>query len=119
MGSTTRKRSNPGGKTKHARGKRWLIAVSLAGTAIVTIAISGTIWYWASAPARPVVQSANLDPAVAASSEKARLAVQQEPRSGAAWGGLGMALPAHEFPSDAAVWLAQVESGEFHELRWP
>src|SRR5437868_4953696 len=103
MGSTTRKRSTSGGKAKHARSRRWLIAVSLASTTVAAIAVSGAVWYWTAPPAPPTVQSADLDPAVAAAIEKARLAVQQEPRSASTWGRLGMVLLAHEFPAEAGI----------------
>jgi tetratricopeptide (TPR) repeat protein len=119
MRSTTRKCSNSGDKGKHAKGGRRLIAASLVGAATVAIAVSGALWYWTSAPAPPAVQSADLDPAVAAAIGKARLAVQQEPRSGAAWGRLGMVLLAHEFPTEARICLAQAERLDSHEPRWP
>src|SRR5438309_3331217 len=118
MGSTTRKRSNPGGRVTHVRGRRWLIAASLTSTAVVAIGVSGAVWYWTSAPAPPTVQSVDLDPAVAAAIEKARLAVQQEPRSAAAWGRLGMVLLAHEFPAEAGICLAQAERFDSRQPRW-
>jgi tetratricopeptide (TPR) repeat protein len=117
MSSATRKRSNPGGGAKHARGRHWLIAVSLASAIVFTIAVA--IWYGMSSPAPPTLPSADLDPAVAAAIQKARLAVQQEPRSGAAWGRLGMVLLAHEFPAEANFCLAQAERFDSRQPRWP
>jgi tetratricopeptide (TPR) repeat protein len=76
------------------------------------------MWYGTAAPEPPAIK-ADLDPAVVAAVEKARLAVMEQPRSAATWGRLGMVLLAHDFPAEASTCLAHAEKLDPSEPRWP
>jgi tetratricopeptide (TPR) repeat protein len=94
----------------------------LAGI-VACVALTGAGgWYalttWAG-PRPPEVQTANLDPAVAALLNKATAAVRKAPRSAAAWGHLGQALSANDFHDEAQVCFAQAEQLDPRDARWP
>ena len=67
----------------------------------------------------PAIQLEDVDPAVARVIQSARTAVQQAPRSGAAWGKLGMLFLAHDLPAQANSSFARAEVLEPREPRWP
>lgn len=106
------------GKAPHRRRRR-LIAVVLGGIAALAAVVLGAAWYRTAMPAPPAVTFADLDPAVAKAIEKARLAVQEQPRLASAWGRLGMVFLAHDFPSEARTCLAHAEKLAPREPRWP
>jgi tetratricopeptide (TPR) repeat protein len=99
---------------RRARRWRWLAlfgALALAGGA--------GWWAWRPAPEPPAVALAGADPAVAEAVEAARGEVRRAPRSGAAWGRLGMVLRAHDFAAEANVCFAEAERLDPREPRWP
>ena len=67
----------------------------------------------------PTVAIAHLEPIIAAQISKALAEVRATPRSGSAWGKLGMVLQAYEFTSEARSCFAQAERLETKEARWP
>lgn len=67
----------------------------------------------------PAVDLSQAPPAVKHAIEKARSAVIAHPRSGAAWGELGLFLRAHEFDAQANVCLAQAMRFDPREPLWP
>lgn len=76
-------------------------------------------WLRYTTPALPVLDLATADPLVAKAVAEARAQVQQAPRSGAAWGRLGMVLLAHGWYSPAHASFDQAERLEPREPRWP
>jgi tetratricopeptide (TPR) repeat protein len=72
-----------------------------------------------SPPPPPTIDSAGLDPAVATAVAQARGAVLRTPRSGAAWGKLGLVLVAHHIDREAHICFAQAEQLEPRNPRWP
>jgi tetratricopeptide (TPR) repeat protein len=59
------------------------------------------------------------DPAITAALREARHAAVAKPRSGAAWGHLGVVFLAHGFGSQARSCLARAEQLDPREPRWP
>src|SRR4051812_22603606 len=96
-------------------GRRWLAVVLLvaAGTA----AAAG--WYWADTPAPPAVDLGAAPPAVADAVEAARQAVRRSPRSGAAWGELGMVLQANGYAAEAYACFVEAERRDPRDPAWP
>jgi tetratricopeptide (TPR) repeat protein len=64
------------------------------------------------------VDTTGLEPDIITAIENARAKVQQQPRSGAAWGKLALVLLAHNFETDAKVCLAHAERLEPKDSRW-
>jgi tetratricopeptide (TPR) repeat protein len=91
-----------------------LIAVLAAG------GVATAIVRWArSPPPPPIIDPAGIDPAVAAAVAEARGAVLRTPRSGAAWGRLGLVLVAHHIDPQARACFAQAEKLDPRNPRWP
>jgi tetratricopeptide (TPR) repeat protein len=99
------------------RVRRSLILVAGAGTAMA-VALAAYLWSRPT-PVEPPTVTAVPDPEVAAAIEQARETVRSEPRSGLAWGRLGMVLSAHAYLAEAATCYAQAERLEPAEPRWP
>lgn len=105
------------------RPARWrfrrplLLAAGLGAT--LAVAITGYLWFRPAEMEPPAVRVAIPDPEVATAIEQAREAVRREPRSGRAWGQLGMVLAAHAYMAEAATCYAQAERLEPDEPRWP
>jgi tetratricopeptide (TPR) repeat protein len=98
---------------------RKVIVVSLVLAAVLSGGIAVYIWQRAAAIEPPVIQLAGVDPAVAEAIDAARAAVIRSPRSGKAWGQLGMVLYAHHFLNEAAPCFGQAEKLDPSEPRWP
>lgn len=93
-----------------------LLMLILAGLALAT----GVFLVRRGASVRPPdVATAGFEPIIAAQIEKALAEVRTTPRSGPAWGRLGMVLQAHEFTTEARFCFAQAERWEDREARWP
>jgi tetratricopeptide (TPR) repeat protein len=100
------------------RRRRLLLTALVLG---VVLAGLGAFW-WKHRPAvaePPLVDLSTADPAVAEAVEAALREVRQAPRSGPAWGKLGMVLAAHGFASEARICFAQAEQLDPHDPRWP
>jgi tetratricopeptide (TPR) repeat protein len=101
------------------RWARWAKYGILLG-AILAPAIAawryGDRWF---PPPVPEIDLADATPQVAQGIEAAREAVVKHPRSGQAWGRLGMILQAHEYPAEAAECYRQAAVLQPEEFRWP
>src|SRR5258707_1107869 len=100
--------------------RRRIVRLSmLLGVLAASVALGLGIWHRESIAAPPLPDLDGLDPAIKAAIEFERAAVAQLPRSGAAWGHLGMVFFAHGFNSEAGECLAQAELLDPREMRWP
>ena len=98
--------------------RRWWAA----GLVSAALLIGAAVWWaWRPQPIPdpPSVSLEGLDPAVSRSIETAEARLRESPRSGAAWGRLGMVLSAHAFRSQAALCFASAERFDPREPRWP
>src|SRR5690349_4954245 len=95
---------------------RWVAAAG----AVLLAAVCG-IWLLRDDPLTrlPEFDLAAASPPVRRSIERAREAVRKSPRSGAAWGRLGILLRAHEFGPAANVCLAEAERLDPGQVLWP
>jgi tetratricopeptide (TPR) repeat protein len=76
------------------------------------------LWSRTGGPEPPGADLSVKDPAVARAVEVGRAAVRRSPRSGKAWGELGMVFAAHDYFAQAAVCFAEAERLEPRELPW-
>src|SRR5262249_60643318 len=90
----------PGPAVRPRRGRVFRAAALLAGLGF-TLGVVAYLWHSGGAAEPPAVRPDGLEPAVWTAIEKARAAVRGSPRSGAAWGKLGMVLLAHQFHPEA------------------
>lgn len=105
------------------------VAARRRGRLLVVIAVSLLIalagWgVWSSYRALPLRELPPVDltqapPAVRAAIERELAAVRGNPRSGKAWGRLGMVLRAHEFGTEANACLALAEKLDPRAFLWP
>lgn len=98
--------------------------VALIGVCAMVVAGAVCVWQRVRTPANlapepPAVQLEGLDPAVARAIQSAGAAVRQFPRSGGAWGKLGMVFLAHDLPAEANSSFVQAERLDPREPRWP
>lgn len=91
--------NKPPGHDKLQRRNRLLVVILLA---LLALALGWYGWREASAPEPPVIALENLEPEVAATIADASAGVKDSPRSGQAWGRLGMILYAHGALAEAA-----------------
>jgi tetratricopeptide (TPR) repeat protein len=104
-----------------SKSSRWLyllISVAVLGV----LALGAGIWYVRRPPPPhepPVVDLSDADPEVAQAITEARDETVRAPRSGAAWGRLGMLLLAHNYFADAGTVLAEAERLDPNDPRWP
>ena len=96
--------------------RRWIVAA-----AFLSIAIALTVHFVrrGAAPQPPVIATAGFEPMIISQVDKAVAEVRAAPRSGLAWGGLGMVLQAHEFTAEARFCFEQAERFDPAEARWP
>ncbi|MHB1422545.1 MAG: tetratricopeptide repeat protein [Gemmataceae bacterium] len=81
-----------------------------------------TLWLARRAPPPPEPPEPDLtevDPEVAESIAAARNKARQQPKSGAAWGRLGMVFLAHDFHDEAQRSFVQAERLDPADARWP
>ena len=76
-------------------------------------------WHWYTTPTLPEVDLPVAAPAVAAAIEEAEREVRQAPRSGKAWGELGLVLYANEFAEQAHTCFMQAERFDPASPCWP
>jgi tetratricopeptide (TPR) repeat protein len=98
-----------------ARKQRWLIGSCL----VVALAAGAYGWYRHSTPAPPEIDVAGTEPSVAEAVAAATQAVRQSPRSGAAWGELGMVLFANDFVPQSHACFVQAERFDPETPAWP
>jgi Flp pilus assembly protein TadD len=100
---------------RRSRRLIYLGALLVLGTGLGAYA-----WLRSRPAAPPEIPLEGLESEVAEAIEKARAAVLADPRSGAAWGGLGRVLLANdEHPDIALACFEQAERLEPEEPRWP
>lgn len=97
---------------------RWLAGTVLAA-ALLALAIGIWLWRRPLRPELPPVDLAGIDPEIVEAVTAAQRQVLRKPRSGSAWGRLGMVLRAHDFDVPANRCLAQAERLDPEEPRWP
>ncbi len=98
------------------RGHRLWLVLALAGLGVV-----GAGWWFGTGttPTPPLPDLTGADPEVIDLIGSARRDVLAAPRSGAAWGRLGMVLRAHDFAREADVCFTRAAAREPREPRWP
>lgn len=92
------------------------------GLAVLALCVIGLIAWWqirSRVPAIPVIDLQSVSPAVRRVIETAQHAVAKEPRSGLAWGRLGMVLRAHEYFPEAIDCFRIAWTLDPADLRWP
>src|SRR5262245_32526142 len=117
---TTLPTAAPAAKSGHrARASR---RIAVVGALIVSL---GAAWYgyerFRTAPLRnlPEVNLSQAHPAVRRAIESAQAAVRAAPRSGPAWGELGLYLRAHELDCQANICLGLAMRFDPQEVLWP
>ena len=95
--------------------RRWGVGLCLLAL------VGGGLYFWQqhAPPEPPVIHQAGSDPAIIKAIEEARAAVRRAPRSGPAWGRLGMVLSIHDILPEADLCFAQAERFDSREPRWP
>ncbi len=89
--------------------------------ALCVLALAGGgVYFWRqnAPPEPPLIRLPGSDPAILKAIEEARAAVRKSPRSGPAWGRLGMVLSIHDILPEADLCFAQAERFEPLEPRW-
>ncbi len=104
--------------TPAGRSRTLLLAVYLG---VLCVAVVFGVFWWTRPPlpGPPAADLSGADPAVKETVEEARTAVEQAPRSAAAWGRLGQVFLVHGFMDEARVCFARAESLDPQEARWP
>jgi cytochrome c-type biogenesis protein CcmH/NrfG len=125
------KKTKPGAKSKNGsqpgkRGGKLFLLIILAP---IVIALGGgtMLYVWSKKNAESgglaggftQIKLEGVDPAIVKLVGDARAAVEKAPRSGAAWGRLGITLAVHDFIDQADSCFAQAEKYEPGEVRWP
>lgn len=118
-GIRTKQKSRAAGSQKKSPVGR-SIRRFFAGVCLLALA-GGSYYFWRqnSPPEPPIIKLPDSDPAIVKAIEEGRVAVQRAPRSGQAWGRLGMVLSIHDVLPEADICFAQAERFEPREPRWP
>jgi tetratricopeptide (TPR) repeat protein len=95
------------------------VAIRMAALIVAGGLTMAAVMWARSPPLPPDIDAAEFDPAVAAAVKQARGAVLRTPRSGAAWGRLGLVLVAHHIDTEACLCFAQAEKLDPRNPRWP
>jgi tetratricopeptide (TPR) repeat protein len=105
-------------KTAPRSRRRWLVVSLLA---LVAVSVGGAVfyWRWSMPPEPPAVAADGIDPEVIRAIEEARAEVRKSPRSGPAWGRLGMVFFAHAYPGEAQTCLHLAARYDPKDARWP
>lgn len=94
----------------------------IAVLAVLAVCVTGLVAWWqihSRVPAIPVIDLQSVSPSVRRVIETAQHAVAKEPRSGLAWGRLGMVLRAHEYFPEAIDCFRIAWKLDPADLRWP
>jgi tetratricopeptide (TPR) repeat protein len=110
--SSTKDATHRGGALKQLR---WFVAVLVAALAIATMFVVRR----EPAPALPAIDTTGFEPVIVDQIQRALSEVRAQPRSGAAWGKLGLVLQAHELSGEARACFGQAERFATTEARWP
>jgi tetratricopeptide (TPR) repeat protein len=97
--------------------RRTLTIGILAGVVVLTVGL----WLWSRQPSvqPPLPDLAGADVEVVEAITQASDEVRHRPRSGPAWGHLGMVLSVHNFLREANAALTEAERLDPQEPRWP
>jgi Flp pilus assembly protein TadD len=109
---------DPVSKPVLKRHRRWfLIALFL----FLAGSVGSGVVYWrkTTPPDPPIVATEGLDPDVVQALDEARGDVQKAPRSGSAWGKLGMVYFAHGYAAEARTCLYWASCRDPKDARWP
>jgi tetratricopeptide (TPR) repeat protein len=105
--------------TTARRSRRlWLFGLLLALVAASATAAL-TYWHATQPPEPPAVASEGIDPEIIQAIDEARAEVRKSPRSGPAWGRLGMIYFAHAYPAEAQTCLHWAARYDPKDARWP
>lgn len=92
------------------------------GVVLVVAIIAAGLWLqrgFFSSPPLPQIDSAKLAPRAAEALAARMKEVREHPRSGAAWGKLGMLLDAYDYDVQAQLCFAEAERRDPTNPRWP
>ena len=106
---------SPGQSSARRNLRRWGAVLCLLALA------AGGLYFWRqnAPPEPPFIARPGIDPAIITAIAEARASVLRAPRSGPAWGRLGMVLSIHDILPEADLCFAQAERLDPHEPRWP
>ena len=104
--------SHPGRTFKKLR---WFLAVLTAGLAIAAALVLGR----GPMPALPAIDTTGFEPSILDQIQGALSDVRTQPRSGIAWGKLGLVLQAHDLSEEARLCFDHAERFAPREPRWP
>src|SRR5207244_2037808 len=116
-----RKMAVPAGMTppERSRSRGRMRALRVLACLCLLLLLAGVYrWYSGSVPKPPEVDTSGREPEIVAAIEAARAEAIEQPRSGKAWGRLGMVLLAHDYEAEAQVCLARAEELDPDEPRW-
>ena len=99
--------------------RKWRIRIALVVIGLALMAGAGYWWHRGAALQPPALDTSRREPEIAAVIAAAQAKVRQQPRSGDAWGRLGMLLLIHAFEAESDVCLAQAERLDPRQPRWP
>ena len=88
---------------------------------VVLLGGAGAAWWYftrSTPPEPPMVARDGVDPELVEAIEAARRKVSAAPRSGSAWGELGMVLRAHGYEAEAEQCFAQAQQWEPKQAQW-
>lgn len=105
------------GASRPRRRIAWM-RLAIGSLAIIAALV---IWQRSIVPvaAVPAIEFAGVHPAVRRVIELAQKAVQAEPRSGLAWGRLGMVFSAHEYSTESIACFREAARLDKGDVRWP
>jgi tetratricopeptide (TPR) repeat protein len=99
--------------------RRVFLVAAILGAALLAGGAAWYVWWPEPPPSPPEVALEGADPAVAQVVRAAREKVKQQPRSGAAWGRLGLALQANDFRAEAEAAYRQAARLDPKTPDWP
>src|SRR6266700_6087155 len=115
----TRVKANPREKGERTPPRRWRSWLTLALILAVIAWAGHRLWRREPTPELPSISTAGLDRTIAALVTQAENDIRSAPKSGAAWGKLGMILQGADLKTEARNCFSNAEKFEPKEPRWP